>query len=79
MLQGISALVIVVVSIFIALIPIIILVYCMNRLNRTALATEQTQRLVERLLKVAETVAKAEHPELYDKKKEVEESDKSEK
>lgn len=44
---------------------IIALIGC---LFRTAKATEETQRLLERLLKVTEAVAKTEHPELYKKK-----------
>lgn len=60
----------IVIPVFVFLVVVLYLVDVYRWLRKTANATMETQRLLERLVKVTESVAKKEHPELYGKKHE---------
>ena len=59
--------------IFILLVVIFVICFVIALIGclfRTAKATEETHRTLERILKVVEAVARKEHPELYGKSSE---------
>lgn len=59
--------------IFILLVAIFVICFVIALIGclfRTAKATEETHRTLERILKVVEAVARKEHPELYGKSSE---------
>ena len=59
--------------IFVLLVAIFVICFVIALIGclfRTAKATEETHRTLERILKVVEAVARKEHPELYGKSSE---------
>ncbi len=52
-------------AIICSIISICILIYCINRFNRAAVAAEECSERLKRLVQINEAVVRTEHPELF--------------